>query len=138
MTNLKSISTLTVTQSNDIVYSQFVATVTMSGLSVGDSIQLSTTFPSYFYPNSQPSCTTSVINCQSSAILQVLTVASNNLTTFSFDLVNQAFLGFYQLTFTVYSDSTHIYGKQSSSFTMNAGTYNTLIVNSSQSNPYLS
>ena len=86
MTSLKTFSTLTVVQSNDIVYSPFTATVTMSGLAVGDSIQLTTTFPSYFYSSNQTACnnsTTSAVVCQSGGVLQVTSVPSNNLTVFS-------------------------------------------------------
>ena len=67
----------------------------------------------------------------------MLSVGSANITTFTVGLVNQAFLGFYQLTFTVYTDSTHLFGKQTQTYTLNAGTHNTLGVSSNQSNPYL-
>ena len=61
---------------------------------------------------------------------------NNNFTTFSVQLVNQAYLGTYDLNVDIY-DSLNVYGKQRGTVQLRAADLNVIEYSVSQSNPYL-
>ena len=138
MSGVRTITTLTGTQSNQIVYAGFVATLTVSDLFVGDNVRLSTNFNTYFYGTTQNNCSTSVVNCQTNGLLTVLSTnnSGTGLTTFSVNLVNQAHMGSYTLTVDVY-DQANLYQKQTGTISMQVTILNNVIITPNQTNPYL-
>lgn len=137
MTVLRSINTLSVVQSNEVVYSRFTANFVVSDLEVGDVIRLSAPF-GYFYAANQTNCSTAVVVCQAGGTLKVLAVGNGGggLTSFSVVLVNQAFIGSYVLNVSVY-DGLNVYGKQSGVLTLGVTVSNLMGVVASRSNAYL-
>ena len=96
MTALRAPATLSVIQSNQVVYQSFTASITISGLTVGDTIQLSTLFNNYFYNSNQANCSTAIVSCNSGGSLTVNSINNNgSMTTFQVVLVNQAYVGSY-------------------------------------------
>lgn len=131
---LKKIDTLSIIQSNQIVYKQFIATFTISGLSISDNVRISANFTP-FYDTNQSVCSTTVVNCSSGGIL-IVKQANSGLTIFNLSLFNLAFVGNFTVQVSVY-DSLNLYGKQVDSFNLQTTTTNSLTVLGSQTNPYL-
>lgn len=137
MSNMRTITTFTLSQSNKIVYSAFTATIVMSDLAIGDQIHLSSTVGSYFYQFIYSNCSTEVV-CASGAVLTVSSIgnAGSGLTSFQLTLFNLPYVGSYTVTATVY-DSLGIYGKQTGTLTLSTTTPNTIRYSANQTNPYL-
>lgn len=135
MTQIRLFNYVNVVQSNQIVYSPALATITLSGLSPGDKILLVASY-SYFYASSQANCSSGVITCSVSSTLTVLSVNSSGYTTFTINMQNLGYVGQAQLNLTSY-DSMQIYAKQSSIFTLATITTNVITIVANQTNPYL-
>ena len=134
MTSLKSIATLNVSQSNQVVYKAYIATFTVSGLAAADYIRITAGY-SPFYADDQSSCSVTVASCLAAGIVKVNQITSN-ITVFNVSLINQPFVGTYSLTLTVY-DSLNVYGKQAGSYSLASTITNSINVSASQTNPYL-
>jgi len=134
MNALQTIQLLTIAQSNQIVYKQFIATVSISGLAASDYIRISANY-SPFYAVDQSACSTSVVSCLGAGLLKVIKPA-NGSTVFNVSLINQPFIGSYTLSVSVY-DSLNTYGKQAGTSSLAATVTNTIAVGASQTNPYL-
>lgn len=137
LTTMKQFDTISITQTNQIVYSPFIATFTLSSLNIEDKIVVAANY-NYFYQTNQSACTTSVITCGINGLLSVLqnNNSVNGLTIFSVNLMNIGYIAQYSVTVTVY-DSQKIYGKQSSVYTISTTVPNSLNIITSQTNPYL-
>jgi len=138
MNTVKTFDFINVTQSNQIVYSPFIGTFTLSSLSVADQIVVSANY-NYFYSNNQSNCTNSVVFCGLNGVLSVLQKnnSANGLTTFSIDLMNLDRIAQYNITVATF-DSQKIYAKQSSVYTLSTTVPNALKIVATQTNPYLS
>lgn len=134
MNSLKNITTLSILQSNQIVYKQFVATFTISGLATSDNIRISASY-SPFYSQNQTLCSTALVSCLESGLVKV-SQPSTGSTTFNVTLINKALIGSYLISVTVY-DSLNVYGKQSGSYSLASTVANSIAVVASQTNPYL-
>ena len=138
MTALRTPTSLTLSQSNVVVYKLFTATITLSDLAVGDTIKLTSTAGSYFYSSSQNGCSVTVASCNAGGVLKVASVNNGGgaLTNLQVDLVNLAHVGAYTLTVTVF-DASEVYGKQNGTVLVSASTPNAIAVSSNQTNPYM-
>ena len=133
MSQIKPFGTATVIQSNQIVYSSAIATITLSDLQSNDKIVL--TGYSGFYESVQANCSLSVVSCGASGIVTVLNGTS--LITFEINMRNLGYVGQAQLNITSY-DSSQTFAKQSSNVTLFFTTPNVINITASQTNPYLS
>jgi hypothetical protein len=138
MSVLKSFSTYSISQSNQVVYSSYTATIRMSGLSVGDILRLDSPESTYFYSTNQNVCSTSVVQCNSQTDIRVLAVDNEavGVTVFSVGLVNLARVGSLTLTATSY-DALGIYGKRTGNYSLTTTTPNNVQVTGSSPPPYL-
>lgn len=134
MSQIKPFGTVTVIQSNQVVYAPAIATFTLSDLQVDDKIVL--TAYTGFYENVQTNCTSGIVSCGASGVLTVLN-ASSALTTFQVNIRNLGYFGQSRLNITSY-DSTRTFAKQSSVVDLNTDKLNAIIITANQTNPYLS
>lgn len=126
MTLLKAFQTLTLTQSNQVVYSPFTATFALTSLEVGDLITLESTAGTYFFSQNQTNCSTSVVNCSSNPLKVVSTAAAPAPTVFSVQMVNLAYEGSSTLTVTL--QNSLLYGKRKGTVSVIASVPNAISV----------
>ena len=103
-------------------------TLTLSELSAGDIITYETPdYSNYLLSSNSSLCTSSVVTCNLDGSLTVGTVnnadAALKLTRFTFPVRNTPFVGKTVFNLTVY-DSTKIYLKQKSTFTLDVSQMN--------------
>jgi hypothetical protein len=131
---IKQFNYVNVVQSNQVVYSPAIATISLDNLVNGDKVVLTASY-SYFYPNSQPNCS-SIISCGTSGSLSLLNVNASGVTSFNVNIQNLGYVGQAQLNITTY-DSMQIYAKQSSIVNLTVTTTNAISIIANQTNPYL-
>lgn len=135
LTTLKQFNFSKLQQSNQVVYASAIATISLSGLLVGDKIALQPSY-SYFYQSQQPNCSIAVVQCGFSNILTTITVNSTGVTTFSINMQNLGYIGNSIINVTAY-DSQQVYSKQSSLVNLITSIPNLISVATILSNPYL-
>lgn len=135
LSKAKTFNTATLTQSNQVVYNNAIATLTLDQVSSGDKIVFNSPY-SYFYSSNQTSCSSNVI-CSSSGVITLSNVSNDSTATLSFNFRNFGYVGQSLINISSY-DSSQLFMKQSSLIPLIVSTPNFINITANQSNPYFS
>ena len=135
LSKAKNFNTATLSQSNQVVYNNAIATLTVDQVSSGDKIVLISPY-SFFYSSNQTSCSSNVI-CSSSGVITLSNVTSDSTATFTFNIRNFGYVGQVSINVSSY-DSSQLFMKQSSLVPLITTTPNSINITANQSNPYFS
>lgn len=133
LSKAKNFNTATLTQSNQIVYANAIASITLDQVSTGDRIVFISPY-NFFYSSNQTSCSSNVI-CSSSAVVTLSNVTSDSTVTFSFNIRNFGYIGQSMINVSSY-DNSQLFMKQSSLVPLIVSTPNIINITANQSNPY--